>query len=460
VIAAMGEVGFARAAPPLTNVAALPRSEFSRRRRHLMAMLEHNSIAIVTAASLSVRSRDTEYLFRQDSDFHYLSGFPEPDAVVVLVPGREHGEYLVFCHESDPGEELWHGTRVGTDAVCERFGADDAFPLADIDEILPGLIEGRDRVYYSMGRSAEFDSRIMAWVNSIRSKVAAGAVPPGEFTDLDHLLHEQRLYKSAAEIRQMRQAAAISVQAHQRAMRQCRPGLFEYQLEAELLHEFARHGAREAAYNSIVAGGANACTMHYTSNANRLRRGELVLIDAGCEFRGYASDISRTFPVAGRFSRRQRAVYDLVLAAQRAAFSQLAPGRDWNAAHSATVDVITAGLVDLGLLRGNVSRLIREGAYREFYMHRVGHWLGLDVHDVGDYRPGGQWRQLEAGMVLTVEPGLYIAPDNMRVDAGWRGIGVRIEDDVLITTEGMEILSAGLVSEADDIEALMASRAA
>jgi Xaa-Pro aminopeptidase len=311
----------------LPPVAPLPRGEYARRRQRLLAMLEPNSIAIVPAATLAVRSRDTEYPFRQDSDFLYLTGFEEPDAVAVLLPGRGHGEFVLFCHERDPDHALWNGERAGTEGACADFGADDAFPLADIDDILPGLIEGRGRVYYSMGRSADFDARIMGWVTSIRSKVAAGAVPPGEFTDLDHLLHELRLHKSAAEQRQLRQAAAISVVAHRRAMRQCRPGMREFQLEAELQHEYARHGARHAAYPAIVAGGANACTLHYTCNAAKLRRGDLVLIDAGCEYRGYASDVTRSFPVGGRFSRRQRALYDVVLAAQAAALQAIRPVR-------------------------------------------------------------------------------------------------------------------------------------
>jgi Xaa-Pro aminopeptidase len=418
-----------------------------------MAALEPNSIAILPAASQAVRSRDTEYPFRQDSDFHYLTGFPEADAVAVLLPGRVHGEYVLFCHEKDPFSELWHGSRIGAEAACERYAADDAFPLSDIDDILPGLIEGRERVYYSMGRSREFDARVMAWVNTIRAKEASGAVPPGEFTDLDHLLHEQRLFKSAGELQQLRRAAAISVAAHLRAMRQCRPGLYEYQLEGELLHEFTRHGARYAAYPSIVAGGANACTLHYTANDHRLRRGDLVLIDAGCEFRSYAADITRTFPVSGRFSRRQRAVYEIVLAAQEAAFAAIAPGRSWNDAHQASVEEITRGLIDLGLLKGNLRRLIQRGAYRRFYPHRVGHWLGLDVHDVGDYRPGGEWRELEAGMVLTVEPGLYIPPHDRDVPSAWRGIGVRIEDDVAVTQEACELLTCGLPRTVAEIEA-------
>lgn len=450
--------GAGRFAPAVLDarVAAVPHSEFARRRSQLIDQLEPHSIAIVPAASRAVRSRDTEYAFRQDSDFHYLTGFPEPDAIAVLLPGRLHGEYVLFCREKNPLEELWVGERIGIEGACERFGADDAFPLSDIDDILPGLIEGRRRVYYSMGRSRDFDAQVMAWVNTIRSKEASGAAPPGDFTDLDHLLHEQRLFKSAAELRQLRRAGAISVAAHRRAMRQCRPGLWEYQLEAELLHEFARHGARAAAYPSIVAGGGNACTMHYTDNGGRLRRGDLVLVDAGCEFRSYAADITRTYPVGGCFSRRQRRLYEIVLAAQEAAFACLAPGRSWNDAHEASVEVITAGLIDVGLLRGNLSRLVRRGAYRSFYMHRVGHWLGLDVHDVGDYRPGGAWRELEVGMVLTVEPGLYIAPDNRDVPAAWRGIGIRIEDDVLITAQGYELLTPGLPRTPDEIEALMA----
>lgn len=439
----------------LPAVAGVPRAEYARRRRKLLAMLEPDSIAIVPAASQALRSRDTEYPFRQDSDFLYLSGFEEPDAVAVLIPDRAHGEYVLFCQERDTHEELWNGPRAGTFGACEHFGAHDAFPLADIDDILPGLIEGRGRVYYSMGRSREFDARVMAWVASIRSKVAAGAAPPGEFTDLDYLLHEQRLYKSAGELRQMRRAAQISALAHRRAMRQARQGMYEYQLEGELQHEFNRHGARHAAYPSIVAGGSNACVMHYTSNAAKLRSGDLVLIDAGCEYRGYASDVTRSFPVNGRFSRKQRALYDVVLAAQRAALAAIRPGADWNAPHDASVEVITAGLVDLGLLRGKLATLIERGAYRSFYMHRVGHWLGLDVHDVGDYRLGGQWRQLEAGMVMTVEPGLYVSPDNSDVPAGWRGIGIRIEDDVAVTADGNEVLSADLPTGADEIEALM-----
>lgn len=418
--------------------------------------MEPNSIAIIPAAREQLRSRDTEYPFRQDSDFHYLCGFPEPEAVLVLIPARKHGEYVLFCRERDPTLELWHGYRAGPEGACSVYAADDAFPIGDIDDILPGLLEGRDRVYYSMGRSADFDRRIMAWVNLIRSKEASGSVPPGEFTDLDHMLHDLRLKKSAAELRLLAHAGEITAKAHCRAMRRAAAGVFEYQLEADLLHEFAEGGARFPAYPSIVGSGPNSCVLHYTQNARAMRKGELVLIDAGCEYQGYAADVTRTFPVDGRFTRPQRAIYNVVLEAQRAAIAEVRPGNHWNAPHEATVEVITRGLRDLGLLQGEVASLIADEAYRPFYMHRAGHWLGLDVHDVGDYRVAGTWRQLEPGMVLTVEPGIYIAPDNTAVAPRWRGIGVRIEDDVVVTEQGCEVLTDQVPSDPDAIERLMA----
>ncbi|MEZ5502114.1 MAG: Xaa-Pro aminopeptidase [Halioglobus sp.] len=431
------------------------KSEFARRRKNLMALMDPNSIAIIPSAREQVRSRDTHYPFRQDSDFYYLSGFAEPESVLVLLPGRRHGQFVVFCRERDPGSELWHGYRAGPEGVCEEYGADDAFPIGDIDDILPGLVEGRERVYYSMGRSAEFDHQIMGWVKSIRDKVSSGAVPPGEFTDLDHILHELRLFKSAAELRLMRKAAEISARAHRRAMRACRPGLYEFQLEAELQHEFASGGARFPAYPSIVGSGHNACVMHYVENSGKLRDGDLVLIDAGCELQYYASDVTRTFPVNGRFSPEQRALYELVLRAQLAAIAEIKPGNHWNQPHDASVRAFTTGLVELGLLKGNVTNLIKRNAYRAFYMHRVGHWLGLDVHDVGDYRVGDEWRMLETGMVMTVEPGLYIAADNKNVAKKWRGIGIRIEDDVVVTETGCDVMSSGVPKTVAEIEALM-----
>jgi len=435
---------------------SISKQEFARRRKNLMALLEPGSIAIVPSASLRTRSRDSDYPFRQDSDFFYLSGFDEPEAVLVLLPGRPQGEYILFCRERDPAMELWDGYRAGPEGACAEYGADDAFPIADIDDILPGLIEGRQRVYYAMGRHAEFDQQVMNWVNVIRSKVRSGAQPPGEFLDLDHLLHDMRLYKSAAELRIMRRAGEISAKAHCRAMRYCRPGVYEYQLEAEIQHEFAMAGARFPAYSSIVGSGKNGCILHYVENNSVIRDGELVLIDAGCELEGYAADITRTFPANGRFNDEQRALYEVVLEAQLAAIEATQPGNHWNQPHEATVKVITEGLLRLGLLKGDLSELIETEAYKPFYMHRAGHWLGMDVHDVGDYKVGGEWRVLEEGMVLTIEPGIYVAPDNDAVEPRWRGIGIRIEDDVVVSKSGCEVLTASVPKSVDDIEALMA----
>ncbi|MGN5518242.1 Xaa-Pro aminopeptidase [Halopseudomonas sp. Lyrl_26] len=435
----------------------ISKQEYARRRKALMSQMEPGSIAILPAAPVHARNRDTEYPYRQDSDFQYLTGFPEPEAVMALIPGREHGEYVLFCREKDVERELWDGYRAGQTGAVADYGADDAFPIADIDDILPGLIEGRERVYYALGANHEFDMQLTGWIQAIRSKTRLGAEPPKEFVALDHLLHDMRLYKSAAEVRVMQAAADISAEAHVRAMQACRPGMYEYQLEAELQYTFMRHGSRAPAYSSIVAAGANACILHYTENTAQIRDGDLVLIDAGCELDCYASDITRTFPANGRFSPEQRAIYDLVLRAQAAAFEAIGPGRTWNEAHDATVRVITEGLVELGLLAGDPEELIASGGYRSFYMHRAGHWLGMDVHDVGEYRVGGEWRVLEPGMVMTVEPGIYIAPDNLQVAARWRGIGIRIEDDVLVTRDGHQILTGKVPREADEIEALMAA---
>ncbi|MET0611592.1 MAG: Xaa-Pro aminopeptidase [Pseudomonas caspiana] len=435
----------------------IPKSEYARRRKALMAQMEPNSIAILPAAAVAIRNRDVEHVYRQDSDFQYLSGFPEPEAVVVLIPGREYGEYVLFCRERNPQRELWDGLRAGQEGAIRDFGADDAFPINDIDEILPGLIEGRDRVYSAMGSNAEFDRHLMEWINVIRSKAHLGAQPPNEFVALDHLLHDMRLYKSAAEIKVMREAARISARAHVRAMQACRPGLHEFSLEAELDYEFRRGGAKMPAYGSIVASGRNACILHYQENDTLLKDGDLVMIDAGCEIDCYASDISRTFPVSGKFSPEQKAIYELVLNAQEAAFAAIGPDKHWNQAHEATVQVITAGLVELGLLQGDVDELIANEAYKAFYMHRAGHWLGMDVHDVGDYKVGGEWRVLEVGMTLTVEPGIYVASDNQQVAKKWRGIGIRIEDDVVVTKKGCEILTGDVPKTVAEIEALMAA---
>ncbi|MFP5427415.1 MAG: Xaa-Pro aminopeptidase [Gammaproteobacteria bacterium] len=434
----------------------IPKAEYARRRKALMAQMVPNSIAILPAAAVAIRNRDVEHVYRQDSDFQYLSGFPEPEAVIALIPGREHGAYVLFCRERNPERELWDGLRAGQEGAVRDFGADDAFPITDIDEILPGLIEGRDRVYTAMGSNPEFDRRLMDWINVIRSKARLGAQPPNEFVALDHLLHDMRLYKSAAEVKVMRAAADISARAHVRAMQASRAGLYEYSLEAELDYEFRKGGAKMPAYGSIVAAGRNGCILHYQQNDALLKDGDLVLIDAGCEIDCYASDITRTFPVSGRFTPEQKAIYELVLKAQAAAFAEIAPGKHWNHAHEATVRVITEGLVELGLLKGEVQALIDAEAHRAFYMHRAGHWLGMDVHDVGEYKVGGQWRVLEPGMALTVEPGIYIAADNQDVPKKWRGIGIRIEDDVVVTKQGCEILTSGVPRTVAEIEALMA----
>lgn len=434
---------------------SISRQEFARRRRNLMAEMEENSIAILPAATEKTRNRDVDYPFRQDSDFWYLTGFPEPDAVVALIPGRQQGEFVLFCRDKDKTKEIWDGFRYGPEGAVAEHGADDAFPIGDIDDILPGLIEGRERVYYDIGRDAQFDSRIMEWVNRIRAKARMGAHPPGEFLTLGPLLHDMRLLKSAAEIKLMRRAGQIAAAAHVRAMKAVKPGLYEYQLEAEYLHEFMCQGARSPAYPSIVGGGANACVLHYVENSAKLRDGDLVLVDAAGEFDNYAADITRTFPVNGRFSAPQQALYEVVLAAQLAAIDKARPAYDWNAGHEAALEVLTQGLIDLGLLSGELNELLETQAYRPFYMHRTGHWLGLDVHDVGDYKVDDQWRQLEAGMTLTAEPGLYVAPD-AEVDDKWRGIGIRIEDDVLVTKGEPEVMTAEVPKSVADIEHLMA----
>ncbi len=429
-------------------------TEYAKRRKQLLRMVGDDGIVILPSAPVRLRSRDVAYRYRQDSDFYYLTGFAEPDAVAVLAPGRDNGEYLLFCRDRDSEKERWDGSRAGPDGAMERFAADDAFPIDDIDDILPGILESRRRVYYTMGAYTEFDLRISEWIKSLRSQEASGMHAPHEFVALDHLLHDMRLYKSRAEIAAMRRAAKVAVGAHTRAMSLIRPGIREYEVEAEYLHEFRRHNAT-VSYSPIVGSGVNSCTLHYIDNTAELCDGDLVLIDAGCEYDYYASDITRTLPVNGRFSPEQRAIYEIVLEAQLAAIDRTRKGNHWNDPHDAAVRVITRGLRKLGLLKGSLPKLIRDGAYREFFMHRTGHWLGMDVHDVGDYRVGDEWRLLEPGMVTTVEPGIYIA--SASVARRWRNIGIRIEDDVAVAHEGPDVLSKGLAKDPDDIERQMAS---
>lgn len=431
--------------------------QFVARRQQLIEKMPTGSIAIIPAAQMKQRNSDVEYPFRQDSNFYYLTGFNEPDAVLLLMPGRLAGESVVFCRNRDKLMEIWNGYRAGPEGVVADYGINEAHPIDEIDDVLPALLNGMSRIYYSIGQHDEFDRQIQQWLNSIRSKVRQGAVAPSELVMLDLLLNEMRLIKSDAEKEMMRQAGEISAQGHIKAMQLCKPGMMEYQLEGEILHHFAMNGCRQPAYSTIVGGGANACILHYIENDQVLQDGDLVLIDAGCELDHYAGDITRTFPVNGCFSAEQKAIYQLVLDAQEACIALAKPGVLWDAVHEESIRVLTQGLLDLGLLQGTLEKQIDAGGYREFYMHRIGHWLGMDVHDVGDYKVEGEWRPLEPGMVMTVEPGIYIASDNDQVEARWRGIGIRIEDDVLITEQGCEILTASVPKAIDEIEALMAS---
>ncbi|MDG1204476.1 MAG: Xaa-Pro aminopeptidase [Pseudomonadales bacterium] len=429
--------------------------EFAQRRVELMSLMEENSIAILPSAVEQSRNSDVNHHFRQNSDFHYLTGFDEADSVFVLVPGREHGECILFCRERDPEMEQWHGKITGPERAMQLYGIDDAFPMADIDDILPGLIEGKSKLYYAMGSHREFDTRVIAWTSSISSNQNSGSRPPGEFVQIDQYLHDLRLFKSKHEIQVMKRASEITADAHKRLMSFVKPGQYEYQLEAELLHSFASNGARHAAYPSIVGAGNNGCILHYIDNDGLIADGDLVLVDAGCEFESYAADVTRTFPANGKFSEPQKALYNIVLAAQDAAIELIKPGNHWDQPHLAAVHVITKGLVELGLLEGEVKDLVDNEAYKKFYMHRTGHWLGLDVHDVGEYRFEDQWRVFEAGMVTTVEPGIYIDEGLSDVPRQYRGIGIRIEDNVLVTTKGNEVITSTIPRTVQEVEAYM-----
>ncbi len=431
-------------------------AEHARRRRALAKAIGPDGLAILPAARETIRNRDVHYPFRQSSDFTYLTGFPEPDALAVIVPGRKDGDFVLFCRPKDPEREQWDGPRAGVEAATGNYKADQAFPLSDRDTQMPGLIEGRNRLFYPVGADTAFDAQVMGWVNQVRAKARGGVAAPDTFVTLESVLHEHRLCKSSAEIKVMRRAARISAEGHRHLMRFCRPGRNESELESEFQHCCATQGARYQAYPPIVGGGINACVLHYVENGATLRNGDLVLVDAGCELDGYASDITRTFPVNGRFSAPQRELYGLVLKAQQAAIAKARPGNRWNEPHEAALMVLTKGLKGLGILSGKLGKLIKDEAYKPYYMHRTGHWLGMDVHDVGRYKQGGEWRTLEPGMILTVEPGLYM-PAIDAVPEPYRLIGIRIEDDVLITKDGNEVLSAAAPKDPDEIEALMAN---
>jgi len=422
-------------------------------RRQRLAQQMQRGVAVLATARESVRNRDAHYPFRFDSYFHYLTGFPEPDAVLVITAGT-NSKSTLFCREKDIEREIWDGFRYGPQGAKETFGFDEAYPIQDLDAVMPKILADQPAIFCDVGESEVWDARLIQWLNAVRMQVRTGVSAPGEIRDVRKLLDDMRLIKDAAELMTMRRAALISCEAHRRAMQATKPGMAEYEIEAELLHTFRRHGAQAPAYTPIVAGGANACVLHYVANDQPLTQGELLLIDAGCELDGYASDITRTFPVSGRFEGAQRDVYELVLAAQAAAIAQVKPGNHWEQPHEAAVRTLVQGFIDLKLCAGTVEAVIESGEYRKFYMHRTGHWLGMDVHDCGDYKRDGNWRALEPGMVLTVEPGCYIRPAEDVPKHLWN-IGVRIEDDVVVTSAGCDILTADAPKRIDDIEAIM-----
>lgn len=432
----------------------LKMTEFAKRRKALMKKIGPTGIMILPAATVARRNGDSDYPYRQQSDFFYLTGFNEPEAVAILAPKHKDGEFILFNRVRDRDKEIWDGIRAGQEGARKKFGANQSFPIAELEKKLPELLEGRSQVYYTLGSDNAFDATIIQAINKIRGKIRNGIQAPIEITDITNTVHEMRLIKSSEEIALMRKAAEISVDAHIRAMQFCKPGVYEYQLEAELAYGFQHEGARAVAYPSIVGAGANSCTLHYNTNSHIIKNGDMVLIDAGCEYENYASDITRSFPANGKFTAEQRAIYEIVLAAQLAGIKAARPGAPFPAMQNAIVKVITQGLLDLGLLKGKLKDLIEKQAYFKFYMHKAGHWLGLDVHDVGRYKVDGKWRILKPGMVLTVEPGIYISADS-GVHKRWHNIGIRIEDDVLITAKGNEVLSQGLPKTIDDIEALM-----
>jgi Xaa-Pro aminopeptidase len=427
-----------------------------RRRRARLAAAMQSGVAIVPTAPERTRNRDAYYPYRFDSYFYYLTGFGEPEAVLVIVADREP-KSILFCRDRDPGREIWDGFRYGPEAARDAFGFDEAHSISRLDAMMPELIADRGALHCRLGADAAWDLRVTGWINHLRGQGRSGVTAPREVKDVHALLDEMRLIKGPEEVAVMQRAAAITVGAHRRAMRAARPGRVEYEIEAELLHEFRRHGAQAPAYSPIVASGEHACVLHYVQNDGVLKDGELLLIDAGCELDGYASDVTRTFPVNGKFSAPQREVYDLVLAAQAAAIAAVKPGERWDAPHRAAVNVLTQGFIDLKLLSGGLAEAVETEAYKKFYMHRTGHWLGLDVHDAGDYKLEGQWRALNPGMVLTVEPGCYVRAGD-GVPERFAGIGVRIEDDVLVTESGPEVLTHDAPKRASDIEAWIGAR--
>jgi Xaa-Pro aminopeptidase len=427
-------------------------SLYASRRSRLISQMQRG-IAVIPTAPEVLRNGDAHYPYRFDSHFHYLTGFDEPEAVLVLIAGAIP-QSILFCRAKDMEREIWDGFRHGPDGAKEKFGFDAAFPIAQLDEKLTGLMGNQPVLFHPLGAQAQWDERILALRAGVQAKIRSGITAPNEIHDIRMLLDEMRLIKDSDELAIMRRSATISAAAHIRAMRATRPGKMEYEIEAELLHEFRKNGAQAPAYTSIVAGGVNACVLHYISNNAPLQDGDLLLIDAACEVDGYAADITRTFPVNGRFNGAQKDIYELVLTAQAAAIAAARPGAHWNEPHDAAVRVLAQGFVDLKLCNGSVDAVLESGSYKRFYMHRTGHWLGMDVHDVGVYKLDNHWRTLQPGMALTIEPGCYIRPADDVPQAFWN-IGIRIEDDVAITAKGCEVLTEVVPKAVTAIEDLM-----
>jgi Xaa-Pro aminopeptidase len=434
----------------------IKQAEYAKRRRNLMEIVGEGSVIIVRAAPVRIRNRDSAYPYRQDSDFLYLSGFSEPEAMLVMMPREKDGRSVMFCRERDPLRELWDGARAGTQGAVEQYGFDEAFPITEMKQRLPTLLQGCERVYYDLGKDVEFDHLLIGWLNDFRSKTRKKFNAPDEIIALDHSLHEMRLFKSRGEVSAMRKSARVAEAAHRRAMQVCKPGMNEAEIHAELIRTFISNGC-EASYVPIVGGGANACVLHYIANRDPLNDGDLLLIDAGAEYDGYASDITRTFPVNGKFNAQQKDLYEIVLAAQLQAIEEVREGNAWEHVHETAVKIATQGMIDLGILTTSLEEALEEEHFKDYYVHNTGHWLGMDVHDVGEYEVDGHSRVLERGMALTVEPGIYIPPTATSVDESWRGMGIRIEDNVVVTSGECNVLTSGICKTVDEIEQLMAS---
>ncbi len=436
----------------------LTQADFQERRDRLAEEMGPHSIAIIATSPVAMRNRDADYKFRADSSFFYLTGFAEPEAVAIIETFESIDEgytYSLFCRERDREMEIWHGYRAGVDGAVEDYDADEAYAIDLLDEEIIEKLLNKQKLFYRMGQQADFDARVAKWIAEANGESRKGTSAPAQVIQLDRILDEMRLHKSTQEIELMQIASTISAQAHTRAMQTVKPGMMEYALEAELNYIFGQNGCVPS-YNSIVGGGENGCILHYVENDKVLKDGDLVLIDAACEYQLYASDITRTFPVNGKFSSEQKALYDVVLKAQLAAIDAVRIGNSYKEPHRIAVRILVQGLLDLGLMQGDIEQIIESESFHQFYMHGTGHWLGMDVHDVGSYKIEGEWRAYEEGMAVTVEPGLYIAPDDETVDAKWRGIGIRIEDDVVVTKNGPRVLTAAVVKTVEEIEALMA----